>query len=189
MATTHYSELKVFALTTPGVENGCCEFSLETLRPTYRLLIGVPGKSNAFAISGKLGLPEHIIEDAKSRISEQDESFEDLLSDLEHSRITIEKEQEELARYKAEAASLKAQLEQKQERLDSSRERILAEANEKAHAILREAKEYADETIKNFNKYGKAAGISISDMERERTRLREKRNATEKNMEIGRAHV
>lgn len=182
MATTHYSELKVFALTTPGVENGCCEFSVETLRPTYRLLIGVPGKSNAFAISGKLGLPEHIIEDARSRISEQDESFEDLLSDLEHSRITIEKEQEELARYKAEAASLKAQLEKKQERLDSAKERILAEANEKAHTILREAKEYADETIKNFNKYGKAAGVSISDMERERTRLREKMNATEKNM-------
>ena len=182
MVTTHYSELKVFALTTPGVENGCCEFSVETLRPTYRLLIGVPGKSNAFAISGKLGLPEHIIEDARSRISEQDESFEDLLSDLEHSRITIEKEQEELARYKAEAASLKAQLEKKQERLDSAKERILAEANEKAHTILREAKEYADETIKNFNKYGKAAGVSISDMERERTRLREKMNAAEKNM-------
>ena len=182
MATTHYSGLKVFALTTPGVENGCCEFSVETLRPTYRLLIGVPGKSNAFAISGKLGLPEHIIEDARSRISEQDESFEDLLSDLEHSRITIEKEQEELARYKAEAASLKAQLEKKQERLDSAKERILAEANEKAHTILREAKEYADETIKNFNKYGKAAGVSISDMERERTRLREKMNAAEKNM-------
>ena len=182
MATTHYSELKVFALTTPGVENGCCEFSVETLRPTYRLLIGVPGKSNAFAISGKLGLPEHIIEDARSRISEQDESFEDLLSDLEHSRITIEKEQEELARYKTEAASLKAQLEKKQERLDSAKERILAEANEKAHTILREAKEYADETIKNFNKYGKAAGVSISDMERERTRLREKMNAAEKNM-------
>ena len=182
MATTHYSELKVFALTTPCVENGCCEFSVETLRPTYRLLIGVPGKSNAFAISGKLGLPEHIIEDARSRISEQDESFEDLLSDLEHSRITIEKEQEELARYKAEAASLKAQLEKKQERLDSAKERILAEANEKAHTILREAKEYADETIKNFNKYGKAAGVSISDMERERTRLREKMNAAEKNM-------
>ena len=182
MATTHYSELKVFALTTPGVENGCCEFDVETLRPTYRLLIGDPGKSNAFAISGKLGLPEHIIEDARSRISEQDESFEDLLSDLEHSRITIEKEQEELARYKAEAASLKAQLEKKQERLDSAKERILAEANEKAHTILREAKEYADETIKNFNKYGKAAGVSISDMERERTRLREKMNAAEKNM-------
>lgn len=182
MATTHYSELKVFALSTPGVENGCCEFSLETLRPTYRLLIGIPGKSNAFAISEKLGLPLHIIEDAKSRISEQDESFEDLLSDLERNRVTLENEQAELERYKKEVASLKADWEKKQERLNAARDRVLQEANEKAHAILREAKEYADETIKNFNKYGKAAGVSASDMEKERTRLREKMSSVEKNM-------
>ena len=145
-------------------------------------MIGIPGKSNAFAISEKLGLPVHIIEDAKSRISEQDESFEDLLSDLERNRVIIEKEQAEIARYKEEVASLKIQLEQKQERLNASRDRILREANEKAHAILREAKEYADETIKNFNKYGKAAGVSASEMEKERTRLREKMSSVEKNM-------
>ncbi len=182
MATTHYSELKVFALSTEGVENGCCEFNVETLRPTYRLLIGIPGKSNAFAISSKLGLPAHIIEDARSRIGEQDESFEDLLSNLEHSRLKIEKEQEELARYRAEAADLKHQYELKQERLNAARDRVLMEANEKAHAILREAKEVADETIKNFHKYGKASGVSAKDMERERTRLREKMSAAEKGM-------
>ncbi|MDO5425598.1 MAG: endonuclease MutS2 [Eubacteriales bacterium] len=183
MATTHYSELKVYALTTPGVENGCCEFNVETLRPTYRLLIGIPGKSNAFAISGKLGLPPEIIEDAKSRLTEQDESFEDLLSDLEHSRVTIEKEQEELQRYKEEIKSLKAQLEQKTEKLNDSRDRILREANEKARKILQEAKDYADETIKTFNKYGKD-GMNAKAMEQERAKLREKMSSVEKDLAL-----
>ena len=150
MATTHYSELKVYALSTPGVENACCEFDVESLRPTYRLLIGIPGKSNAFAISGKLGLPDYIIEDAKKRLSEQDVSFEDLLTDLETSKRTIEKEQEEIARLKKEAEDLKTQAKQRQEKLDDQRDRILREANEKANAILREAKEVADKTIKDL---------------------------------------
>lgn len=173
MATTHYSELKVFALSTPGVENACCEFDVESLRPTYHLLIGIPGKSNAFAISGKLGLPDYIIEDAKKRLSEQDISFEDLLTDLETSKRTIEKEQDEIQAYRREMERMKTQLRQKEERLEEQRERILKEANDKANAILREAKEVADETIKNFHRFGKE-NISAAEMERERERLRKK---------------
>ena len=173
MATTHYSELKIYALSTPGVENAGCEFDVESLRPTYRLLIGIPGKSNAFAISGKLGLPGYIIDDAKKRLSEQDVSFEDLLSDLEASRRTIEKEQAEIAAYKKEAETLKRQAVQKQEKLEEQRDRIIREANEKANAILREAKEVADETIRNFHKFGKE-NISAAEMEKERERLRKK---------------
>lgn len=173
MATTHYSELKIYALSTPGVENACCEFDVESLRPTYRLLIGIPGKSNAFAISGKLGLPGYIIDDAKKRLSEQDVSFEDLLSDLEASRRTIEKEQAEIAAYKKEAETLKRQAVQKQEKLEEQRDRIIREANEKANAILREAKDVADETIRNFHKFGKE-NISAAEMEKERERLRKK---------------
>lgn len=173
MATTHYSELKVYALSTPGVENACCEFDVESLKPTYRLLIGIPGKSNAFAISSKLGIPDYIIEDAKKRLTEQDVSFEDMMTDLETSKRTIEKEREEIAAYKREIEALKMQTRQKQDKLDEQRERILREANEKANAILRDAKDVADETIKNFRKFGKE-NISAADMEKERERLRQK---------------
>ena len=188
MATTHYSELKVFALTTPGVENGCCEFNVETLSPTYHLLIGIPGKSNAFAISSKLGLDDYIIEEAKGNLSQQDEDFESLLADLENSRVTIAKEQDEINHYKQEIEQLKSRLEQKQESLDASRERILREANEQAHKILRDAKEYADTTIKNFNKFGKAS-IDSRAMEQERNRLREKMSGVEKKLAIKPAKV
>lgn len=172
MATTHYSELKVYALSTEGVENACCEFDVETLRPTYRLLIGIPGKSNAFAISGKLGLPEFIIKDAKERITEQDVAFEDLLSDLETSRITIEREQQEIAVYREEIEQLKKQMKEKQEQLEQRRERMIREANEEARRILQEAKDYADETIRKFNK-----GMTGKDMENTRGELREKINS------------
>lgn len=183
MATTHYSELKVFALSTPGVENACCEFNVETLQPTYHLLIGIPGKSNAFAISKKLGLPDYIIDDAKERISEQDESFEDLLTDLENSRRTIEKEHDEIAAYKREIEALKSELEAKQTKLTQQKERILQEANEKANTILREAKEVADETMKNFRKFGKE-NVSAAEMEREREKLRKRMAKTQSGMKL-----
>ena len=180
MATTHYSEIKVYALTTDGIKNACCEFDVESLRPTYRLLIKKKKKSNAFAISKKLGLPDYIIKDASARMDADDVQFEDLLSDLEHSRITIEKERAEINAYKQEIQQLKDELKTKSDRLDERRDKILRKANEEAAAILKDAKEYADQTIKTMNKHG----MTVKELEKQRSAIRDKMNKRQEKLSV-----
>ena len=183
MATTHYRELKLYALQTPDVENACCEFDVTTLRPTYRLLLGVPGKSNAFAISQKLGLSSRIIEDAQNRVDSDAQNFEDVLTDLEATRSRLEKEHEKIVASRKEVSALKKELREKNERLNASREKILENANQEASQILADAKEYADSTIRKFRKWSQN-DANIQEMEKRRASLGSKLKQSQSNLGV-----
>lgn len=183
MATTHYSELKVYALSTEQVENASCEFDVESLQPTYRLLIGVPGKSNAFAISSKLGLPKEIIDKANSLVDEDARSFEDVVTGLEQTRKELEAEQQKAEFYREEIERQKRKLEEKNERIDKAKDKILRRANEEANEILQNAKNIADESIRKYNKW--MEGGAIKDMEKQRSSIREELRRTGEKLDSG----
>ena len=174
MATTHYSELKLYALTTDGVENASCEFDIATLSPTYKLLIGIPGKSNAFAISRRLGLEPAIIEDAQRRMDEDTVAFEDVIRDLNDSKRKMEREKSKIGQLKAEAKNLKASLDAEEAKTEEKRQKILAEARREAQEMLAKAKAQLDETIRVLNRQGK----DVRELEQQRTKTREMQKET-----------
>ena len=177
-ATTHYAELKVYAMTTKGVENASCEFDVETLAPTYRVLIGIPGKSNAFAISRRLGLPGYIIQKAADRIDAENVRFEDVLSQLDLQRQAMEKEKEKAAQLRREMEEDRAQAEEYRARIEDERRRATEKAQAEARSIIEQAREAADQTFKELNEMRRRqeqAKDWVDDNER-RSELRRKLN-------------
>lgn len=184
MATTHYSELKIYALSTAKVSNAACEFDIKTLRPTYRLLVGIPGKSNAFAISKRLGMPDFIIDNAQDKLGKEDLNFEDLISDLESKRRVIEKTEEEIKNTQFEINKLRSELENKNKQVEKNKKQVIESAKKEANRLLKETKQYADDTIKNYNKWSKESGLH-KEMENERKALRDKLSKVEPTSTLG----